>query len=324
MEGQDTSARKKIWEDLASTEMRLELMSELLKLNLGLADVEEFNLNLKGNLRNKPTDKVSEMLDKKLVRAAMGAKMQDEKVTRGKLIRCRNKERTEIMRKLGNNSKPYRGTIRNLRSAAMTIKTSQRKLYAEKIQNLRCKYRENEEEKLDKIPNEMQEFITLSVFDREKFERVNTLTYEVTCVGDLNLIDEQKSIFRLHPNFSIIENLQDDSLEFEQEVAYCKARMTLHKELDETETEEKMSPEQEQFAEEEDARSRLTFDPLTKTYNDRKRRVKDLEECSRVTLPRPLPTKHETYIEMRRGIHSKIVKDYREKNAINTENKHQI
>ena len=132
MEGQDTSARKKIWEDLASTEMRLELMSELLKLNLGLADVEEFNLNLKGNLRNKPTDKVSEMLDKKLVRAAMGAKMQDEQVTRGKLIRCRNKERTEIMRKLGNNSKPYRGTIRSLRSAAMTIKTSQRKLYAEK------------------------------------------------------------------------------------------------------------------------------------------------------------------------------------------------
>ena len=49
MEGMDLSAMKRTWEDLAETEMRLQLMSELLKLNVGLADVEEFNLNLKGN-----------------------------------------------------------------------------------------------------------------------------------------------------------------------------------------------------------------------------------------------------------------------------------
>ena len=51
MEGMDISAMKRTWEDLAATEMRLQLMSELLKLNVGLADVEEFNLNLKGNLK---------------------------------------------------------------------------------------------------------------------------------------------------------------------------------------------------------------------------------------------------------------------------------
>ena len=35
-------------------------------------------------------------------------------------------------------------------------------------------------------------------------------------------------------------------------------------------------------------------------------------ECSRVTLPRPLPTDQQTLIEMRRGIHSKIYRQYRQ------------
>ena len=61
------------------------------------------------------------------------------------------------------------------------------------IKNIKFVGNVSSEEKLDKIPNEMQEFITLSVFDREKFERVDTLTYEVTCVGDVNLTDEEKS-----------------------------------------------------------------------------------------------------------------------------------
>ena len=59
----------------------------------------------------------------------------------------------------------------------------------------------------------------------------------------------------------------------------------------------------------------MTFDPLNKIYNDRKRRVTDLEECSRITLPRPLPTKHETWIEMRRGIHGNIYKEHRKDNC---------
>ena len=63
----DLSVMKKTWEDLAATEMRLQLMSELVKLSVGLADVEEVNLDLKGNLTNLPSDKVSEVQNSKLV-----------------------------------------------------------------------------------------------------------------------------------------------------------------------------------------------------------------------------------------------------------------
>ena len=49
-----------------------------------------------------------------------------------------------------------------------------------------------------------------------------------------------------------------------------------------------------------------------KIFDDRKRRVTDLQECSRVTLPKPLPTKEKTLIEMRREIHAIIYKNYRQ------------
>ena len=102
-----------------------------------------------------------------------------------------------------------------------------------------------------------------------------------------------------------METLHEGALEFEQELAYAKARMQIHKELgeklDDAEQVE-TTPEEQEVIEEEDAKSRLTFDPVSKIFDDRKRRVTDLQNCSQVTLPRPFPTKEETLIEMRREI----------------------
>ena len=52
--------------------------------------------------------------------------------------------------------------------------------------------------------------------------------------------------------------------------------------------EEKEDAEEERKQEEEE-RMRQTYDPISGVYDDTKRRVTDLKECSRVTLPRPLP-----------------------------------
>ena len=60
----------------------------------------------------------------------------------------------------------------------------------------------------------------------------------------------------------------------------------LEERLDDKDTVEMTEPEQEQ-AELIEAKTRQTFDPEARTYDDRKRRVTDLKECSRVTLPRP-------------------------------------
>ena len=39
VEGQDLSAMPEIWEELARTEMRLQLMSELIQIKVGFADI---------------------------------------------------------------------------------------------------------------------------------------------------------------------------------------------------------------------------------------------------------------------------------------------
>ena len=72
VEGQDLSAMPEIWEELARTEMRLQLMSDLIQIKVGFADVEEFNLDLKGNLKNPISGKIDEMQDKKGSKSSNG------------------------------------------------------------------------------------------------------------------------------------------------------------------------------------------------------------------------------------------------------------
>ena len=73
---------------------------------------------------------------------------------------------------------------------------------------------------------------------------------------------------------------------------------------------EKLREEEELRIEEEEARSPQTFDPINKIFDDRKRRVTDLKECSRVTLPKPLPVCEESIMEMRRNLHDKLYKEH--------------
>ena len=98
----------------------------------------------------------------------------------------------------------------------------------------------------------------------------------------------------------IIDTLHEGAREFEQELAYANVRIQMHNEIGEKlegEEDVEMTPEEQEMLEEIEAKSRLTFDPVDKIFDDRKRRVTDLKECSRVTLPKPLPTQHETFIE---------------------------
>ena len=68
----------KAWQNLAASECRIELMNKLKVLNLGLADVEEFNLGIKVNFRSDKSREKLERGENKLVKAAMDSKCEDE------------------------------------------------------------------------------------------------------------------------------------------------------------------------------------------------------------------------------------------------------
>ena len=93
--------------------------------------------------------------------------MRDEQKEKKKKMKNREDARTTLSNKMGKNTKTYRSTIRKFRDAALEKKAEYREKYSNKLEHLKFKYREDEEEKLDNIPKEMQEYASLSIFDKE-------------------------------------------------------------------------------------------------------------------------------------------------------------
>ena len=61
----------------------------------------------------------------------------------------------------------------------------------------------------------------------------------------------------------------------------------------------------------EEARTRLVYDSENRRYDERKQRVTDLKECSRIFLPKPLDVNQEAHLEMRREAHKRISEAHR-------------
>ena len=99
-----------------------------------------------------------------------------------------------------------------------------------KINHLRSKYRNEEEDEGIEIPEEIEEFSELSIFNKEKFERIVTPENEIKTKEDVELNEEEKSILKLHTKFALLETLKKGGLDAEQEASIAKLRMETNKE----------------------------------------------------------------------------------------------
>ena len=228
--------------------------------------------------------------------------------------------RKDLARIHTKNSRTYRRLLKSLKTEANKTTQEMSRKYKLKIDHLRKKFREDDLQKLKKLPKGLEEFSNLSVFDQEKFDKILTESYEVLIIGDLTIDDDERNALKLPPKFSVMEDLMKGGIEFDQETAFAKIRMEIQRELDEDlqgddADEEDEDEEIRMKADEVMAMARQPYDPVGGVYDDRKRRVTDLRECSKVTLPKPLPPQYEAAIEMRRNAQQKIYEKYREKNC---------
>ena len=152
----------------------------------------------------------------------------------------------------------------------------------------------------------------LSIFDKKKFDDKKVIEYEVGVIGEIELSNNERIILRLPPKLAVEENLPEEGLAMDEEVAFAKARMTISKEEEEKLDEDEGIEEDEEELEKMDCMTRQIYDTKERRFDDRKRNLTDLKECARVTLPKPLITKHEALIEMRRGMNGKSYKEYRQ------------
>ena len=110
-----------------------------------------------------------------------------------------------------------------------------------------------------------------------------------------------------HPKFAVRQDLHPGGLEDEQEFGNAKMRMEISR-LDGQEYDEKEMLEQQEY----EARARQIFDPEEKKFDSRKRRVTDLQECSRVYLPKPLDVQEESKLDARKQAQTDIYNNYRQ------------
>ena len=111
------------------------------------------------------------------------------------------------------------------------------------------------------------------------------------------------------------KKLEKGYLNLAMDIGYTKLRWQLQKEEEEgkkvAETENDKNREEENEIME--ARTRQVFDCENRVYDERKQRVTDLKECTRIFLPKPLEVNQEAQIEMRREVHLRTSEEYREK-----------
>ena len=311
-----------MWRDSACSEERLKMMTELRRKRIGFNEIEMFSLGLQYNLKSDKMKDSSNMPNKKVTAAVMDLKLRDEAQHLKEM-----KRRKEMMRKwLERTTYPkkyqYKQIIKKLRSEAETAREMSRKKYQNKINHLERKYGETEQEEEEKEPPPgMDHLSNLSIFRKEKFERIEVNETEVKRIGEVLISKEEEIILKRTPKFAIAENLLEHTMKEDMEKAYAKLRMELR---DEEEEEEELNAEltkpiiqteeereQEEKNREMEAKTRQIYDPIDRSYDDRNRRATDLVECIRVTLPKPLNITREAQIEMRRELHNKIYQEYR-------------
>ena len=90
IEGESLGEMERVWSEIASTEMRINLMDNLIHNKVGFNDVEMFNIGLENNMKSDSLKDNDKERDTTVIEAAMKRKRKDEVKHRREMIRKRN------------------------------------------------------------------------------------------------------------------------------------------------------------------------------------------------------------------------------------------
>ena len=313
IDGQDLGDLRDIWRNTATSEARLKMITVLQNKKLGFNEIQQFGLGLKYSLKSEKMQDSSEKPVQKVIHAAMEVKKRDEIQHVREMKREREERKKWLAKRHHPKTKPYKRIIQYLRQEAENAKEIQNRKYWNKIRHLEEKYRIEKDE--EKIPAGMEKLSHLTVFSDERYEKIEKNEIEVPVIGEVELTAEEKMILRKNPKFALPEKLLEDTMREDMEKAYSLMRMELKDEEDTDEIRTEEEEEKEQKMREEEAKTRQIFCPIEQKYDERNRRVTDLVECNRVTLPKPIRIEREAQIETRRTLHERIYQEYRRENT---------
>ena len=294
-----------------------------MKSDIGLNEVEDYNSELNLKLKSKALRDRGPLSNRGVVRQAMRQKLQDEVRVRDECTRERDKIRRQVKSIYGSKSTTTKAILKTLKTDSDKIRVELRQKYMSKIAHLKRKFEKRKAEAKAKKPVQMSGFEGAKVFTSE-FNDISIDDITVSQVGSVILPEKEKAVLRLHPKFAVRDMIDDEEIEFQEELGWAKLRFKLLKEEEErldsdddeddlTMTEDDLEDDQKFVEMEEiiEAKSRQFFDPEEKIFNYGKKRATDLKENSRVTLPKPCNTEDEAGIEIRRKSMKTTLKNFK-------------
>ena len=70
--------------------------------------------------------------------------------------------------------------------------------YEKKVEHLKRKYLDDKETEQDRVPEEIEEFGGVVVFNKEKFENIKIDEIEIVKYGDVETSKDEEAVLRLH------------------------------------------------------------------------------------------------------------------------------
>ena len=140
MEGQERRVMARAWNQVAECEERIDLMKALVRLGVGVAEVEEIGISIHSKFKSnnfKSRVKDGEVVSKEALRELMLLKLKDEKKHLKELLIIKNGLRRELEQKLKKNSRPSRNILKDFREKSARTRKELREKYRANIDHLK-------------------------------------------------------------------------------------------------------------------------------------------------------------------------------------------
>ena len=305
-EGKGERYVSKAYDDLARSQCLVELLRSLAGVETGLNKVEAFCSGLGIKFRSKAFKERGARATRGVVAEVMRTKLSDEVRKLDEVTRERDKVRREVKSIYGDESVTTKAIIKHLQISAQRVRAEFRGKYNLKKFHL-VRKQEARSRPVACAPANVGEYSEADVYDQTLFDNIKKEEITISKVGKVTVSENEIAALKLHPKFAVREELDEEDIDFQGELCWTKLRYQLLREDeddegigDEADEEVELTDEEKQRFEILEAKSRQFYDPEEKTFNYKKKRVTDVKENARVTLPKAVKELQEVGIEIRR------------------------
>ena len=240
-EGKDFGKVIKLWEKLAISESKLEMMGRMVKNRVGFNEIEDFVSKIEKKITEKERqhNRGGNRRSLKIIETTMAIKLHDERRKHSRLL----KEKKEMVRTIvedndGDRDK-VRKVMRKLRKFSKRKKKELREKNTKKLEHLIEKQKQREEKtrlwktennRTDDITTEIENIKTTSAFIETRFDKIEKQETEPCTVGEVELNENEKELMKMHPKFAVRTDIDREQFELDIECGFTKLRWEIGKE----------------------------------------------------------------------------------------------